>query len=465
MSRLSHTIRSTALALLAVSATGASTHGQSTDSARIAAAVDSIAAASVATGRIAGMSVAVSLAGKHIVTKGYGQAVLEWKVPTPQRAIYAIGSVTKQFTAAAILQLVEEGKVDLDAELTTYLPTFDTKGRRVTVRRLLDHTSGITSYTSMPEFRDLQTKDLPRDTLLALVQSKPFVFEPGAMEVYNNSGFFLLGLIIEKVSGRSYADYVKTRLFDRAGMRDSRYCSGTEVIPSMTQGYDFRDGALRRAAQINHTWPYAAGSLCSTVADLDRWNQSLHNGRILGPAAYRELITPGTLNDGSRLRYAKGIAVSDIGGQPAIHHGGDIDGFATYLTYFPQQRLSIAVAINSQSDVRPSAVVESIARVVTGGPARTAAFRGNATDYVGEYRGVGGMGEDLRLRVVADADGRLTMPGSPFAPPGAPATLAYVGDDAFDLNGTRISFAREQGKVRRLQVDAVYAFLVLRREQ
>ena len=453
-----------AAALTLAAAPAAPAAAQTRDPARLAAAVDSIAADALAKGRIAGLSIAVSLGGAPVVAKGYGHAALEWQVPTPERAVYAIGSVTKQFTAAAILQLAERGTVDLDADLTTYLPDFDTRGRRVSVRRLLDHTSGITSYTSTPEFREFAHKPLPRDTLLRLVQGKPFLFEPGAMEVYNNSGFFLIGLIVEKVSGASYADYVKANLFDRAGMADSRYCSGTEVIPRMTHGYDFRDGTLRHASQIEHTWPYAAGSLCSTAADLDRWNQALHAGKILGPAMYRELITPGRLNDGTPLRYAKGIAVSEIGGRRAIHHGGDIDGFATYLAYAPEERLSIAVAINTQSDVRPSAIVDSILGVVHGSPAAAPPFRGRAADYAGEYRGTGGMGEDLRLRVAVDSAGRLTMPGSPFVPPGAPTTLTYDGGDSFTLGGMRLRFVREQGRVVKLGVDAIYAFLVLARQ-
>src|SRR5919112_1253368 len=170
---------------------------QRSDPARVAAAVDSIAAAALKDGHAAGISVAVSLAGRPLATKGYGYVDLEWKVPTPTGAVYEIGSVTKQFTAAAVMQLVEQGKIDLDADLTAYLPGYDTQGRRVPVRRLLDHTSGIASYTSLPEFRDFETRTFTRDSLVKVFSKKPFTFEPGALESYNNSGFFLLGLIIE----------------------------------------------------------------------------------------------------------------------------------------------------------------------------------------------------------------------------------------------------------------------------
>jgi hypothetical protein len=195
---------------------------------------------------------------------------------------------------------------------------------------------------------------------------------------------------------------------------------------------------------------------------LDTWNRALHSGKILGRAAYREMITPGTLNDGARLRYGKGIAVSDIAGRRALHHGGDIDGYATYLEYFPEDRLSIAVTINTEGPVRPADIAQSIAELVHGRPARTAAFNGSAAEYAGEYRGIGGMGEDLTVRIVADSAGGLTLQG-PLARPNAPATLAYTGEDTFQLDDKQLTFVREKGRVVGLHVDAVYAFLTLTR--
>jgi len=261
-----------------------------------------------------------------------------------------------------------------------------------------------------------------------------------------------------------YAEYVKAKLFDRAGLKDARYCSATAVIPGMTHGYEWRDEVLQHAMQISYTWPFAAGALCASAADLDAWNRALHGGRVLGRAMYKEMITPGTLADGSPLRYAKGIAVSDVGGRRAFHHGGDIDGFATYLDYFPDDRLSIAVVVNSQGPVRPVDVARAVAEVVHGKPRTAPPFRGRAADFVGAYRGVGGMGEDLTVNVVADSAGRLTMPGTPFVPPGAPATLQYVGGDTFELGGTHLTFVRERGRVVKLRVDAVYALFVLKRQ-
>lgn len=437
---------------------------QTADPARIAAGVDSLAAAALAGGRAAGLSIAVSLDGRPVIARGYGYVDLEWKVPTPDRAVYQIGSLTKQFTSAAIMQLVEQGRIDLDADVTAYLPDYDTQGRKVPVRRLLDHTSGIRSYTSIPEFAGIERRTFPRDTLVKLFSAQPYTFEPGTSESYNNSGFFLLGLIIERVSGQSYASYVKEKLFYRAGMREARYCSETEVVPGMAHGYDMGERGLGHAPAISHAWPYAAGSLCASAADLDAWNRALHGGKVLGAAAYAEMIRPGALNDGTPLRYAKGIAVADVAGRRALYHGGDIAGFASYLTWFPESRLSVAVAVNSQGPVRPDAITRAVAELVLGKAAPpTARLKRKASEYVGAYRGTGGMGEDLTVHVVTDAAGRLVLK-SPFTHPDAPATLVYTGGESFALDDKRVTFVRERGRVARLSVDAVYGLMVLARQ-
>ena len=288
------------------------------DRGRLIAAIDSLAAEALKGGQVAGLSIAVVRERDTLLLKGYGKADLELDVPTPDRGIYEIGSVTKQFTAVAILQLQEQGKLSLDDELTKYLPSYPMQGHRVTLRRLLDHTSGIAGYTELPDFDAVSVRALPRDSLVALFSAKPFAFAPGEAEVYNNSAYFLLGLIIEKVSGIPYEKYVQQYLFARAGMADSRYCSNRDVVARRVHGYDFDNGRLTLAKYLDFTWPYAAGSLCSTAGDLVAWTRALHGGRLLGPAAYRELITPGTLTDGTRLRYAKGVVVDSVAGHRAI---------------------------------------------------------------------------------------------------------------------------------------------------
>ena len=246
-----------------------------------------------------------------LLLRGYGYADLEWEVPTPPDAAasYEIGSVTKQFTAAAVLKLVDEGRIDLDADVTEYLPDFDTQDHPVPVRRLLDHTSGIQGYTEMPVFGDLMRDPLPRDSLVSLVEAEPFLFEPGTGQIYNNSAFFLLGLIIEEISGDSYEAFVQTRLFEPLGMDRSYYCSVSDIRARRAHGYDAGPDGLQRKAYLDHTWPYAAGSLCSTAGDLVRWNQALHGGRVLSAASYEAMTTPLPLLDGTELEYAMGLGI------------------------------------------------------------------------------------------------------------------------------------------------------------
>jgi CubicO group peptidase (beta-lactamase class C family) len=427
---------------------------QVADRARAAAVVDSIANAALATGQAAGLSIAVVRGRDTVVLKGYGKADLELDVATPDRAVYEIGSVTKQFTAAAIMQLVEQGKLSLDDEITKHLPSYPTQGRTITVRRLLDHTSGIKGYTELPEFGAIATRALPRDTLVALFSGRPFDFAPGAAQAYNNSAYFLLGLIIEKVGGQPYATYVKEQLFARAGMADSRYCSNDEVVPRRAHGYQPGPGAqgLRRAGYIDHTWPYAAGSLCSTAGDLVAWTRALHGGRILGPAAYREFLTPGRLGDGTPLRYAMGLFVNDsIGGHLAIHHGGDIPGFSTNLAYVPADSMIVAVLMNTGGPVRPDAVTQAIVVALLGDRTpKPLAWKGRAADYAGEYRGIG-RGREQVIAIAADGAARgmtVRVNGGPAQP------LAFLGGETFGRGPVRYTFLREGGRVTKVRSDA-----------
>ena len=218
------------------------------------ARIDSIVNRPIAAGKMAGASVAVVKGQDTILIKGYGKADLEFDVATPEDAIYEIGSVTKQFTAAAILLLAEQGKLSLTDDITKHFPNYNTQGNRITVRRLLDHTSGIKGYTEIPEFRTLMLVEAPRDSLVGIFSKKPFDFKTGEEEIYNNSAYFLAGLLIEKLSGKSYADFVKENLFDKAGMTNSRYCSEKrhreESGPRLRRGGHHGSPGPRRVTSI-----------------------------------------------------------------------------------------------------------------------------------------------------------------------------------------------------------------------
>jgi CubicO group peptidase (beta-lactamase class C family) len=308
--------------------------------------IDSLFQASVDSSQIAGGAILVYQNGKTLIKKSYGYGSLELSAPIPNDGIFEIGSVTKQFTAAAILKLVDANKLSLDDDFTQYLD-FDTKGRKVTIDNLLNHTSGIPSYTAFAEFGELMIQDHPRDSLVRLVESKDFMFEPGEALIYNNSAYFFLGLIIEKVTGQTYEEYLKDTFFDSLGMDNTSYCSTSEVTKNKVYGYGYTPEGLKQKGYLNHIWPYAAGSLCSTTEDLLTWMTALHQGNILSESLYQSLITPGQLKDGSNLHYAKALVNFSDFGNHRIGHGGGINGFLTDTRYFPEEDLYIICLVNT----------------------------------------------------------------------------------------------------------------------
>ncbi|HEX7281870.1 MAG TPA: serine hydrolase domain-containing protein [Vicinamibacterales bacterium] len=417
------------------------------------ATIDGLVEAPIKTGRVAGASVAVARGTQLLVDRGYGFADLQLDVPTPVRAIYEIGSVTKQFTAAAILLLAEDKKLALDDELTKFLPDYPTAGHRVTLRHLLNHTSGIKGYTELPEFGQLMMLKKPKDELVKLFSSKPFDFAPGEDLIYNNSAFFLLGLVIEKVSGQSYADFVKTRLFDKAGMTDSSYCSERTIQKRKVHGYDTVNGSLVLKGYLDHSWPYSAGSLCSTAYDLVLWNRALHAGKVLSADSYRAMITPGTLNDGSSLRYTMGLGVTNTGGRRLISHGGGINGYLSQLDYYPDEDLTIVVLFNTAGPVNPQSISTEIADAILGKPrAAERAFEGDLSTFSGAYTGRG-RGGPTSIRIEVRGKQLHFLRGA-----GAGATdetLKYLGDDTFTFRNTLLRFHREGGKVTSVRLDNV----------
>ena len=278
---------------------------------------NSIAGAGVRENRAVGIVAAVVKGKDTLLLKAYGKSDVEGDVPMAADAMLAIGSVTKQFTAAAILQLRDQGKLSLDDDITKWLPDFETRGNKVTLRHLLGHTSGIVDLTQMPELRAMQVMRNPaatRDTIYRIISRYAFQFPTGTLQMYSNSGFWLLGLIVEKASAMSYEDYVEKRMFEPLGMSRSMYCNSAEDIPRRAWGYGMRNGMSRRVPPIVHTATYAAGAVCSTVGDMVAWLQALHGGKVLPPTVVRgddrareaRRRNDASLRDGARHR----------GGQP-----------------------------------------------------------------------------------------------------------------------------------------------------
>jgi len=292
----------------------------------------------------AGASVLVMKEGKVLYARGFGLASRELKVPNAPDLVYRIGSVTKHFTAAAIMTLVEDGKVALDAPVSRYLEGLPEAWRPVTVQQLLTHTSGIPSYTDQPEYGLHMREDLPGLKLLeTLVWTKPLDFAPGTQWHYNNSGYYLLGLIVEKVSGKSYAEYLQARFFGPLGLSRIRYGTETEFIPGMASGYG---GDGNPSPYLSMTQPYAAGSLVSTPEDLARWTVALHGGKVVKPESLRLMTTPVRTSDGKEHPYGFGLMFRESQGHRLIGHGGGINGFTCYLEADPTSQC-VAVVLNN----------------------------------------------------------------------------------------------------------------------
>jgi CubicO group peptidase (beta-lactamase class C family) len=292
----------------------------------------------------AGASVLVMKDGKTLYAKGFGLASLELKVPNAPALVYRIGSVTKQFTAAAIMTLVEDGKVALDAPVSRYLEGLPEAWRGATVQQLLTHTSGIPSYTDGPEYGAHMREDLPGLKLLeTLVWKKPLDFPSGTKWHYSNSGYYLLGLIVEKVSGKPYAEYLQARFFGPLGMTHTRYGTETELIPGMASGYS--DG--KPSAYLSMTQPYAAGSLVSTTEDLAHWTLALHGGKVVNAESLKRMTTPVKTSDGKEHPYGFGLMFRESQGHRLVGHGGGINGFVCHLEADPATHTVAVILCNT----------------------------------------------------------------------------------------------------------------------
>lgn len=310
------------------------------------AELDAVAAAAFA-GDGPGAAVVVVRDGKTLLRKGYGLADLELGVAVKPEMVFRIGSITKQFTAVALLMLAEEGKVDLTAPFTTYLPEYPAPAALVTVEHLLTHTSGIPSYTDLAEWLPLQRKDMSLEELLGMFKDRPLEFAPGERWSYNNSGYILLGAIIERVSGMSYQDFVRQRIFEPLGMTRSYYGDVDPIIPGRVRGYARgRDGFIN-APYLSMTQPYAAGSLLSTVDDLVTWNQAVFAGRVVQPESMRRARAPYRLSDGRSTGYGYGWMMSSHAGHAVVEHGGGIHGFTSHAIAVPEAQVYVVVLTNS----------------------------------------------------------------------------------------------------------------------
>ncbi len=283
--------------------------------------------------------------GKVIYQKGVGLANMEWNIPNTSETKFRLGSITKQFTATLILQLVEQGKIKLDGKLIDYLPDYrqDT-GAKITIHNLLSHTSGIPSYTSLPGFfTNVSRNPFAVDDFIKKYASGDLEFEPGTRFVYSNSGYFLLGAIIEKVTGKPYEQALRENIFDPLGMKNTGYDHWGAIIGKRATGYTKTPRGYETAPYLDMSIPYAAGSLYSTVEDLYLWDQALYGEKILSAKSKELMFKPNLSNYGYGFVMTKAtLAPPTKLAVPVIQHNGGINGFSTVIVRMvPEKRLIV----------------------------------------------------------------------------------------------------------------------------
>ena len=374
---------------------GSAALAQAPNEKNLAASIDRAAAAAVAAGESPGLEVAVIKDGKPLLVKGYGSANLEQHVPVSNNSVFRVGSVTKQFTAAALLLLAEEGKLSLQDKLSKYYPNFP-RAADITLDEMLHHTSGIYNYTAAPSFAVDGMVHRSTDEMVEYIGKLPKTqdFEPGTDWSYSNSAYFILGGVVEKASGETLAKVLQTRLFTPLGMTHSALDDETEIVAERATGYSgSAPGKFTNAPFISMSIPGGAGSIRSTAGDLAKWNAALYGGKILKPASLAAMLTPGKLSNGentgaamakmmaaagapaatqsAKHEYGYALFLSEVEGHRKIDHGGGIYGFSAALAEFPDDKTTVVVLSNAiGKDVGASEIADRIERLAIGVPAK-----------------------------------------------------------------------------------------------
>lgn len=299
-----------------------------------------------------GATVIVVKDGVPVLRKGYGLADVDAGTPLQADMQLRLGSITKQFTAVAILMLAEQGKLTLQDDVTRLLPDYPTRGQRITIAQLLQHTSGLPSYTNMFSFAMVEDKDKSVQQVIDFFKDDALDFTPGERWAYSNSGYVLLGAIIEKASGLSYADFIAQNIFEPLGMRDTAYEGHERSAKRRVTGY--RAGILggyRAAPEISMALPYAAGAVVSTVDDLARWDAAISAGKLLTAESWQQAFTPCRLPGGGKCTYGYGWLTGSLRGHRMLSHGGDISGFNSQAIRLPDDKVFVAVLSNGSRSV------------------------------------------------------------------------------------------------------------------
>ena len=337
-----------------------------------------------------GATVLVASKGQIIYKKAFGMANLEYNIPMQVDNIFRIGSITKQFTAVAILQLMEQGKLNLQDDITKFIPDYPMHGHKITIEHLLTHTSGIRNYTELKDFENRMSLNVNPSEFIENFKNQPMEFAPGTKLNYSNSGYFLLGYIIEKISGKTYPQYVEENFFKPLGMTNSMYGSDSKIIKNRASAYDRDSIGVVNAPHLSMTQPYSAGSIQSTVEDLFKWHQAIHSYKLLKKESLDKAYTKYKLTDGTETDYGYGWFLKNIQESPTIEHSGGINGFLTQSIYLPKEDVFVVVFSNCICNA-PMAIGVKIAALAVGKPYEFKEIPVEATQlnaYTGVYENV-----------------------------------------------------------------------------
>jgi len=301
----------------------------------------------------------VSKAGKIIYQKSFGKSNLELDVNLASENIFQIGSITKQFTAISVLILEEKGKLSVNDPVSKYIPDYPL-GDKMTIHHLLTHTSGIKDFTKMKSLQEISQKEMTPKMIVDFFKNEPVDFAPGEKFAYNNSGYIILGYIIELVSGETYEDFIQKNIFEKAGMTKSFYASDRKIIPKRAYGYQKKENGYVNKTQISLSIPFSSGSLMSTTGDMLKWQNALNQNLLLNPETLRKAFTKYKLNDGQEFTYGYGWYLSEINGAQLRKHSGSVFGFKSMGVYIPSEDIYVIGLTNCDCN-SPTQVTEDIA--------------------------------------------------------------------------------------------------------
>lgn len=363
--------------------------------------IDDYVKAQMQTQKIPGLSIAVVRNGEVVKAKGYGLANVELNVPASAETVYQSGSMGKQFTATAVMMLVEEGKLALDDKINKYFPDSPESWNNITIRHLLTHTSGTTDYPKDFDFR----RDYTEAELLKKAQAIPLAFAPGEKWSYSNLGYVTLGILVSKVSGKFYGDFLQERIFKPLGMSTARIINESDIVMNRAAGYRMPKGELKNQEWVSPTMNTTAdGSLYLTVLDMAKWDAALYTEKLLKKSSFDQIWAPVKLNDGKTRPYGFGWAFEDVRGHKLIEHGGAWQGFTSHIARYIDDKLTIIVMTN-RAGANPGLIAHGIAGLYN--PDLAPAERKEAhvdpkvfDDYVGEYE----IAPGVTMNITRDAD-------------------------------------------------------------